>query len=229
MIDDLDALWAYVENLTRRVDPHSDLPPVMGGGQTHRPRLALVFINPTHRNASTRNGWAGPRYPFIGTKAVWRVLAQGQLLPATVADEIVSRPTWDEEFAASVYSRVEASSLYLTNLVKWTGPTGDLPSGAMVKTYADILRRELELVCPEAVVAFGGLTYRALTGEAVRLSDVLQTVRTEGRVPSSRSRFGIPVYPCYFPVGRGNPRSAAEILAALTRSLEVARNGAPEV
>lgn len=216
LILDLNDLWAHVEELTRAADPHGTLPPVMGGGQTRRPRLAFVFINPTIRNASTREGWNGPRLPFIGTRAVWRVFAGAGLLPETLVEAIAARPKWDETFAEHVYAVVRAHGLYLTNLVKWTGPNGDLPSTHLIHTYSGVLKRELELVQPQAVVAFGGMTHRALTGSTVRLADILAHLRTTGTVPSTHaSGLGLRVYPCYFPVGRGNPRAAVEILAAL--------------
>jgi DNA polymerase len=219
-VGSLNELWQLVERLTQETDPHSTLPPVMGGGMTIQPRLACIFINPTHRNASTRDGWRGPRFPFIGTKGVWRVFANAGLLPGELYQEILARPTWNEEFAAEVYAAVRDRGLYLTNLVKWTGPNGDLPRAHLVKAYTGLLRRELELLRPRAVVTFGALPYRALTGEQVRLGSVLATLR-EHDILYSRQLGGLQcqVYPCYFPVGRGDPKAATEILRAIRHHL----------
>jgi hypothetical protein len=213
----LDRLWQEVEAVTRGTDP-GGLPPVMGGGQARSPRLACVFINPTARNASTRDGWDGPRWPWIGTRPVWRVLADAGLLPRDVQREIFRRPRWDEAFATEVYRAVAEEGLYLTNLVKWTGPNGDLPSLRLVALYEDLLQRELELVKPRGVVAFGGMTFRSLTGRQIKMGDVLVEARRTGRVPATDHRqLRLPVYPCFFPVGRGNPRGAVELLTVLKR------------
>jgi DNA polymerase len=217
LVFDLNDLWSLVDEMT----------PVMGGGETNKPRLALIFINPTHRNASTKEGWSGPRFPFIGTKAVWRVLGNAGLLSAELVDMISGRERWDEEFAEEVYAAVRSEGLYLTNLVKWTGPNGDLPSRQLIELYADVLRRELELVGPRGIVAFGGMPYRALTGRDVKLGEVLANLRHAGDpFYAIDGALGVPVYPCYFPVGRGNPKGAAEILSAVNRkSIADARVG----
>lgn len=71
---------------------------------------------------------------------------------------------------------------------------------------------------PQAVVTFGGLPYRAVTGESVHLAQVLEDVRRGQQVVPCRQRdLGFPVYPCYFPIGRGRPSAAVEILRALVQ------------
>lgn len=223
--DHLADLWVRVERMTRDEDPLG-LPPVVGGGCTTKPRVALVFINPTARNASTRDGWAGPRWPWLGTRPVWRVLADAGLLDPEVRRQIDGCRTWTEEFAETVYEDVAKRGMYFTNLVKWTGPNGDLPSPRLVRLYEDVLDEELRAVEPQAVVAFGGMTVKALTGHTVKLGQILDEARETGAVPGFAHRqLALTVYPCFFPVGRGNPRGATELLSILARQLGLSGDG----
>jgi uracil-DNA glycosylase len=214
----LEDLWRLAADILATIDPGGALPPVVGGGRTDRPALACVFINPTYRNQSTREGWRGPRYPFIGTKPVWRVLAAAGLFPHTLQIEIDRLQTWDEDFAATVYAAVAHEGLYITNLVKRTGPNADLPTPALVTAFRDLLIRELQIVRPAAVVTFGAIPFKALTGESIRLSEELNRARSSGFVRAhAAAELELPVYPCWFPVGRGKPAAAIEMLRLIHR------------
>jgi uracil-DNA glycosylase len=83
-----------------------------------------------------------------------------------------------------------------------------------------LLWREIELVRPRRIVAFGILPFRHLTGRAIRLDHYFSLMERRGSieyVPALRGRW--PVAPCYFPVGRGNPRRATFILRLLAAEL----------
>lgn len=199
-------------------DDGNSLPDVTGGGQVDRPDFALVFINPTIRNASTHSAWRGIRHPWIGTRPVWKVLKNGGVLKDSVFDEVAMRRVWDEEFAARIYTGVAMDRAYITNLVKWTGPNGDLPTVQMVRAFAALTRRELEIVQPRVVIAFGSMPFRALGGQSVRLGGILDIARTGSRIPNAFVfDTEIPMFPCYFPVGRGNPGGAETVLRAVVQ------------
>lgn len=215
---ELDDLWRTVDEIVEAIDPEGTLPPVVGGGRGQQPDLALVFINPTHRNQSTRDGWRGPRYPFIGTKPIWHVLTAADLFPAALQAEIARRDAWDELFARVVYEAVDQEGLYITNLVKRTGANAALPTPQMVAAFRDLLIRELQIVRHSAIVTFGAMPFKGLTGEAIRLADELAAARVSGTVQARLAPdLGIPVYPCYFPVGHGNPKAAIEMLRLIRK------------
>jgi uracil-DNA glycosylase family 4 len=48
--------------------------------------------------------------------------------------------------------------VYITNLVKCSSPTNETPSDKIVLQNLPILKRELELVKPDAIIAMGGVT-----------------------------------------------------------------------
>lgn len=214
----LPALWRHVHTLNRDHFPDNRLMPIGGGGRTRRPEVMFVFINPTHRNASSSPDWSGPRYPFIGTREVWRVFHRAGLLPDTWMERIEGLESWTPRFAEELEGFLKSRGLYLTNLVKWTGSDASLPGRNKIGLFLPVMRREIELVQPRRIVAFGLIPLKHLTGRSIRLEDYhsqalkdrsLRTFPLEGVAHSAG------VVPCYFPVGRGNPSRAVELLNLL--------------
>ena len=193
---------------------------VLGGGQMKRPRFALVFINPTHRNRSSHPSYAGSRrYPFIGVRHFYRFLADaGFLKQKTVA------PLYERGWQLSDERRIEADlarhQIYLTNLVKCAQPHPRYPSADAICAQLPLLTQELRLVSPRYIVAFGGVSIKALTGTAILLRDVLQDVRARRYSPQPSlglAELRLPVLPCFFPLGHGNPPKALEVLRFITQ------------
>ena len=215
--------------LLREIDVHHDrhfpghgLRPIPGGGQHVRPEAMFVFINPTAANVSASPGWEGMRAPFIGTRAVWRIFHQAGLIDDSLADEIAARKAWDVRFAEKVYGTLAGKGYYLTNLVKWAGHDAALPRAALVNLYLPILMREIAFVEPRRIIAFGLMPFGSLTKTPIRLADVHAQMMREGKTmsfPCTIKGRKYPVIPCYFPVGRGNPKRAVEILALLEKEL----------
>ena len=52
-----------------------ELNSVYGYGCSDRPKVALVFMNPTKRNIATDKSWKGLKAQFLGTKQIWDFLA----------------------------------------------------------------------------------------------------------------------------------------------------------
>ena len=216
----LSSLLAEIDAHHDRNFPEHVLRPIPGGGCPDRPGVMFVFINPTAANSSTSPDWIGMRAPFIGTKAVWRIFRNAGLMDSGLADEIESCGAWSPAFAEKVYGHLADRSYYLTNLVKWAGHDATLPQADLVKLYLPLLRKEIEAVKPKRIVAFGLMPFAALTGVSLRLGDVYEQMMREGRTvsfPAIRGKY--PVSPCYFPVGRGNPKRATEILSLLKKEL----------
>jgi hypothetical protein len=62
------------------------------------------------------------------------------------------------------------------------------------------------------------MTIRALTGQQPKLAEVLESAKQTMKIPELKG-LGLlpPVLPCYFPVGRGNPKAATEILSIISQ------------
>ena len=174
----------------------------------------FVFINPTARNISSDPKWEGPRYPFIGTRSVWRVFHRAGFLTDSLISRIEANSDWSVEFAGELEGFLRERGIYLTNLVKWTGPDGSLPDRDKIGLFLPLMVREIEIVSPKYVVTFGSLPFKYLTGKMVKLGDYYDQLVRHGLRPEEEQIGSVKtrVISCYFPVGRGNPKRAVEIL-----------------
>lgn len=194
---------------------------VPGGGATDQPEIMLVFINPTVRNISAHTDWTGPRFPFAGKPRLWQILAEAGFVSADLPGEIAQlgpTPPMVERLVAAA----QAARLYLTNAVKCVDDGSNLPTAERVTVSWPLLQTEIALVQPRLIVALGLIPFRALTGLSVRLADQLWDAE-HGQINLYPSQpiagRSYPVFPCYFPTGRGNPVAAARMLTALHRFL----------
>ena len=186
---------------------------IYGAGASQRPKLALVFMNPTQRNISSRPDWKGPRFPFIGVPRIWRLFSGCGLLDSAFVAKIDKRAeTWSVHDALQLKQELERKRLYITNVIKETAPDSQMPPKTLFNKYESLLHDELELVQPELIIAFGLVTYQALTGQNIRLADIYEQAIKTARIPIGSSHRHQPVLPCYFPVGRGNPSRAMQLL-----------------
>jgi len=211
----LDELWEYVERLHSEHFPRYSLAPIFGGGRITQPKLMCVFINPTAKNISSRMEWRGPRFPFIGTRQVWRVFHRAGFFDSELLNEIEASKYWSLELTNRVLNHLAQRGLYLTNLVKHTGHDATLPNSRHIKLFLPILIREIEIVKPEYIVSFGLLPFTTLTGERIKLNEYYSEIMATKRLrfyTLKHARIYSKVIPCYFPVGRGKPNRAIAIL-----------------
>lgn len=185
---------------------------ILGGGKTQSPKVAFVFINPTHTNISSRQAWHGRRFPFIGVTHFWRIFSDTGWVAKKVIENI-SKNSWTEDEAEHLEKDLVKRGIYITNLVKCTFPHSDYPVRKYFKYHLPLFKRELEIVEPNAIIAFGGLTIKHLTGQNLVLKNYFDN-------PQPLAFGRIPVHACYFPVGRGNPKLAKQVLRELIYLLE---------
>jgi hypothetical protein len=194
----------------------SIFPPVWAGGLVDSPAVAFIFINPTLRNQSAREHWNGDRAPFIGIRRPWKFLASCGLLDPRLVEVLPNDQTWDASVAMHLYSHVARQKLYVTNLVKSCRDDSVMPSLAEARGFLSLLAAELQIVAPQVVVPMGGMVASLLTGRQVSLGEALEHLRRNGS-PYVAGRFAdAEVVPSYFPVGRGSPTKAREILTELS-------------
>lgn len=195
---------------------------VPGGGCVNEPRLMLVLIHPTPRNVTAHAGWDCRRFPMAGKTRFWRILAAAGLVPPTLPEQLDAlgpTPAAVEMLA----KQARRCGLYLAHAVKCVDGGSTVPAARSLAHGWGILRQEIEIVQPRAVVALGLMPFHMLTGRTVRLSDELWRARHGASLsypshPVAGREY--PVYPCYFPTGRGNPAAATEMLRLLRARLE---------
>lgn len=217
----LNELWDYVYALNKSYYPDHNLMPIVGNGKCEKPRFMFVFINPTIRNISSDQNWQGPRFPFIGTKNIWRILHRAGLFNDKLINEINNNPYWSLEFTNQVLNLLKDKSFYFTNIVKWTGNDAALPDSKKVELFLPILKREIEIVQPKYIITFGIIPFERLTKQKIKLNEYYSKVIKNNKLyfyEVKINSFKTKIIPCYFPVGRGHPKEAIEILK-LTDSL----------
>jgi len=214
----LDELWQEVYRLNKEHFPRNELFPIVGNGCTHKPEVMFVFINPTHKNMSSEKHWRGPRYPFIGTKQVWRILARAGLFDERLLHEINRTNAWTMDLAERVLSYLRDRGFYITNIVKWTGSDSKLPDRKKISIFLPILEKEIEIVQPKYIVAFGLIPFEQLTKQKIKLAEyyaAAMKTKQPKQFPITIGGVQTKVILCYFPVGRGDPKRAVELLKLL--------------
>jgi hypothetical protein len=216
----LNELWDYVFALREKYFPSNALVPIVGNGKTRRPRFMFIFINPTIRNISSNPEWNGPCFPFLGTRQIWAVFLKAGLLDSKLFAEINKNKFWTVKLAKRILRFLQDRGFYFTNLVKLTEYDSRLPDSKKIRLFLPVLKREIELVRPEYVITFGLIPFERLSGEKIKLgeyfSETMKNRKLGFYVIKTDSR-EIKTIPCYFPVGRGNPKRAVEILKLVAK------------
>ncbi|HLE07285.1 MAG TPA: uracil-DNA glycosylase family protein [archaeon] len=218
----LGELWKEVHAINKKHFPDNNLAPILGNGKTHKPKIMFVFINPTIRNQSSSKDWKGPSFPWLGTKHVWRIFHRAGFFDDGLIKEIENSSEWPVEFAEKVLKFLHNRKIYFTNIVKWTGSDAALPDAQKINLFFPILEKEIEIVQPEFVVAFGLIPFERLAKRKIKLADYYSEVSRKNKLSFFEMKIGsakTKIIPCYFPVGRGNPKRAVEILKLASESI----------
>lgn len=197
---------------------------VPGGGCADRAEWMLVLINPTPRNPTAHADWEVPRFPMAAKGRFWRLLAEAGLVSPDLPQRLeLLGPT--PQMVEQLVTETQHHGLYLTNAVKCVDGGSNVPRAARLERGWRILQAEIAAVRPQRIVAFGLLPFGMLTGHTIRLTDELWKARNGYYTPYNShviAGASYPVYPCYFPTGRGNPAGAREMLTLLQRQTQIA-------
>ena len=194
---------------------HEGVEMVRGAGELHKPRLMLLFMNPTARNVSSDPNWKGLRAPWIGTKQVWKMLTQLGLLKEEVISDIYNlKPEeWTEENTLKLYSHVAKQGLYITNLASCTQPDARALKDSVFREYIPVIHSEISIVQPQKIVTLGNQVSSILLQKNISVSNYPKTesedIEVEGKI--------FKVFPTYYPVGQGqrNMQKAIERVSLL--------------
>jgi len=214
----LKQLWNYVQAIHKNNFPNHKLAPILGNGKLSKPKIMFVFINPTKRNISSDKNWKGPRYPFIGTKQIWRIFNRAEIFDKELMQEIEKNKDWSLELTNKVLEYFNKNQYYITNIVKWTGHDATLPNKEKIKLFLPILLKEIELVQPKFIITFGLIPFEALTKQKIKLENYYyQSIKEKKLTLFNLENSNSKIIPCYFPIGRGNPKRAVELIKLLKK------------
>jgi hypothetical protein len=213
-------IYKRFDNCVRCKKDNNSLLHILGGGKFENPKFLFLFINPTHLNLSSHRDYKGKRrYPFIGVRYFYRFLSEAGFLDKKIIDDIYKRG-WQTEDESRIEQSLINNNVYITNLVKCTKYNPDSPNKDIIKQDFSLLQKEINIVLPKHIIAFGKLPLKIITGKDLRLRDYLAKTRNNSYQPIKSVNVLGKIYkvlPCYFPVGRGNRQGALEILSYIRK------------
>lgn len=177
-----------------------ELDSIYNGGCTENPDICFVFMNPTGRNIASNKNWKGIKSPWIGTKNIWDLFFQVDLLDENVYQEIKNKKgsEWTEAFASEVYDNVAKHKYFITNLGKCTQVDARPLPDSIYKQYLNLLYKEIEIIHPKVIVLFGNQVSSIVLGEKVSVSQCRKQ-KFEKKINNNKYDF----YSVFYPVGNG--------------------------
>lgn len=177
-----------------------ELDSIYNGGCTTNPDICFVFMNPTGRNIATSKSWKGLKSPWIGTKNIWDLFYDTNLLDKDIYQKIrsITGKEWTEEFAEEVYENIKKHKYFITNLGKCTQVDARPLPDSVYLNYLDLLEKEIEIINPKAIVLFGNQVSSIVLNKKISVS---QTRKTEFVKIINDKEYKC--FPVFYPVGNG--------------------------
>ncbi|MDD2181205.1 MAG: uracil-DNA glycosylase family protein [Bacilli bacterium] len=177
-----------------------ELNSIYNGGYINKPNVLFIFMNPTGRNNASQKDWKGQRYPWIGSKNIWKLFFNVGLLDKTVYDQIQQKKTrdWDEKFAEFVYDNVKKHKYFITNLGKCTQVDARPLPDTIYQKYLELLYKEIDIIKPEVIITFGNQVSSIFLNENIQVSKCRKK-----QFKKKIKNIEYEVYPTFYPVGNG--------------------------
>ena len=170
---ELKDLNAYYDKLQKKYGA-KELDSIYNGGCTNNPNICFVFMNPTGRNIASSKNWKGLKSPWIGTKNIWDLFVEIDLIDKEIYTKIKSIKAieWTEKFAEEVYEDVTKHKYFITNLGKCTQiDARELPDD-VYKEYLHLLKEEFKIIKPKVIILFGNQVSSIVLDEKISVSQV---------------------------------------------------------
>lgn len=185
-----------------------ELNSVYGGGCEKEPDFCFVFMNPTGRNIATSKSWKGVRYPWLGTKNIWKLFAEIGIVSSDLNAQIqqMKAEEWTPAFCEKVYDEISKKKAYVTNLAKCTQVDARYLDNKIYKDYLELFKKEMALVRPKVIILFGNQVSSVILGKNVKVSEER---RKEHLLWNTFKAFSV-----FYPVGNGRfnlPKAAEDL------------------
>lgn len=178
----------------------NELDSINNGGCIKNPDICFVFMNPTARNIASSKDWKGRKSPWIGTKNIWDLFHDLDLMNEGIYKKIkkIKGSEWTEEFAEEVYKDVEKHKYFITNLGKCTQLDARPLPDSVYKKYLELLKKEIKIVNPKVTILFGNQVSSILLNQKISVSQCRKKLFKE-KIENKEYKF----YSVYYPVGNG--------------------------
>lgn len=178
-----------------------ELDSIYYGGCSENPDICFVFMNPTGRNIAAFKSWQGLKSPWIGTKNVWNLFFQLNLISNETYEKIrsIKGSEWTPSFAKEVYDDVTKHKVFITNLGKCTQiDARPLPDSVFLE-YLKLLRKEIEIINPKVIILFGNQVSSIVLEQKISVSTCRKT-RFIKKINKKDYKF----YSVFYPIGNGS-------------------------
>lgn len=195
----MDDLYKVYDRLQKKYGD-KELDSIYNGGCDENPDICFVFMNPTRRNIAADKNWKGPKHPWIGTKNIWTLFHDLDLLDDDIYANIREKKgsEWDYDFSRLVYDNVKKHKFFITNLGKCTQiDARPLPDSVFLE-YKKYLEYEFNIIKPKAIVLFGNQVSSIMLDERISVSNVRKK-KFIRNINGEEFDF----YSVYYPVGNG--------------------------
>ena len=195
----LEELYEKYDRLQKNYGDKS-LHSIYFGGKKENPNICFVFMNPTAGNIAAEKNWDGPRYPWLGTKNIWKLYYNIGIIEKDLFDDILAKKPsdWTEEFAKYVYDTLSKNKVYVTNLGKCTQIDARPLPDRVLKQYLELLYNEIDIVRPKKIIVFGNQVSSIFLNKKICVKSVR---KQEFKVNIKDNEYS--VYPVFYPIGNG--------------------------
>ena len=133
-----------------------NLNPIYNGGCTNNPDICFVFMNPTGKNVASSKTWNGLKAPWLGTKNIWDLFYQVNLLDEDIYQEIRKRKPkdWDERFSEEVYQNVTNHKYFIINMGEYEDSKNQRNNQFNVEIIDYIVKNSTKLECKNKVCVY---------------------------------------------------------------------------
>ncbi len=177
-----------------------ELDSIYNGGCTNNPDICFVFMNPAGRNIAASKTWKGLKSPWIGTKNIWDLFMNIDLLDKELYKKIKSKKgnEWTEGFAEEVYDDVIKHKYFITNLGKCTQIDARALPDSIYEKYLHLLEKEIDIVKPKVIILFGNQVSSIVLNKKISVSQVRKKLFLKD-IKGTKYKF----YSVYYPIGNG--------------------------
>lgn len=177
-----------------------NLDSIYNGGCEENPNICFIFMNPTGRNIASDKSWTGRKSPWLGTKNIWKLFNEVNLLSNDIYQKIKEKKPkeWTYEFCDYVYNEIENNKIFITNLGKCTQIDARPLSDDVLKKYLKLLYKEIDIIKPKIIITFGNQVSSIILNKKISVSEN-RKISHELKIKNNIYK----VYPVYYPVGNG--------------------------